>query len=338
MTAANSLLPVTVTVTPIVAKSPPVEPGMIEALGVHPAALLFPMMQGPELGLLVEDIERHGLREPIVLYQGQILDGRNRLRACELAGAEPRFEEWDGVGSPVAFVMSRNLHRRHLNESQRSIIGARAKTMYEEEAAEARASGLKIGDAIAPASEVGDDEKHREIPVIANLHERGRTANEEAAAMLNVSARSVATASKVLESGDEQVIAAIEQGDITVSDAASVIALPKPKQREALEEVRSGRARTLRQAAKIQEEEEEAQTASPRQIGDEIFSRKRLRGECKRFAVDLDKLLKRVDAVAMACGGPNDYTRRARDCLSVALRAIQECLMNCSRPPRDESN
>jgi hypothetical protein len=327
MTAVNSLLPVTVSVTPIVSKSPPIEPGIIEALGVHPAALLFPMMQGPELGLLIEDIEAHGLHEPIVLYQGQILDGRNRLRACELAGVAPRFEEWDGVGSPVAFVMSRNLHRRHLNESQRSIVGARAKDMYAEEAAERKAATqFAEGNAGRPRDE-NDDEKHRQITVSANLRSP-LTADAQAAKLLNVSPRSITFASRILESGDEQVIAAIEQGDITVSDAASVIALPKPKQREALDEVRHGRARTLRQAAKIQEEEEEAQTAPARQIGDELFSRKRLRIECKRFAIDLDKLLKRVDTVAMACGGPNDYTRRARECLSVALRAIQECLMN----------
>ena len=106
------------------------------ALGVHPAAELFPLMKGPEFGLLVEDIDAHGLREPIVMYQGLVLDGRNRLRASEIAKVEPRFVEWDGIGSPLTFVLSRNLHRRHLNEGQRAVIAARAKGMFEEEAAE----------------------------------------------------------------------------------------------------------------------------------------------------------------------------------------------------------
>ena len=108
----------------------------VRVLGVHPAAELFPLMKGPEFGRLVEDIEEHGLREPVVVYQGLVLDGRNRLRACEIAKLEPRFVEWDGVGSPLAFVLSRNFHRRHLNEGQRAVIAARAKGMFEEEAAE----------------------------------------------------------------------------------------------------------------------------------------------------------------------------------------------------------
>ncbi|OYV83438.1 MAG: hypothetical protein B7Z73_15975 [Planctomycetia bacterium 21-64-5] len=162
------------------------------------------------------------------------------------------------------------------------------------------------------------------------MHPPCAKVNAQAAALLNVSARSIATASKVLEGGDEQVIDAITAGTISVSDAATVIDLPKPKQREALEQVRRGRARTLKQAAKI-EDPEEPPAASSREVGEQIFSRKRLRIECKRFALDLEKLRRRVDAVATACGGPNDYTQRACDCLSVALRAIQECMMNCNR-------
>ncbi|HVA51386.1 MAG TPA: hypothetical protein VNH11_33905 [Pirellulales bacterium] len=329
MTASTGF-PVPVTITPIVSLAPPAELKTVGPLGVHPAATLFPMMHGPELGLLVEDIEAHGLREPVVLFEGQVLDGRNRLRACELAGIEPRFEEWDAVGSPLAFVLSRNLHRRHLNESQRSIIGARAKGMFEDEAAERKASTQFAEGNAGPTTEVRDDKKHRETTVGANLHPPCAKVNAQAAALLNVSARSIATASKVLESGDEQVIDAISEGTISVSDAATVIDLPKPKQRQALEEVRRGRARTLKQAAKI-EDPEEPPSASSREVGEQLFSRKRLRIECKRFALDLEKLRRRVDAVATACGGPNDYTQRACDCLSVALRAIQECLMNCNR-------
>ena len=111
------------------------------ALGVHPAAELFPLMKGPEFGLLVEDIGEHGLREPIVICQGVVLDGRNRLRACEIAGVEPRFVEWDGIGSPLGFVLARNLHRRHLNEGQRALIAAQAKAMFEEEAAARERAG-----------------------------------------------------------------------------------------------------------------------------------------------------------------------------------------------------
>lgn len=331
MTASTTSLPAVI--TPTIVTIEPAEPQLAGPIGVHPAATMFPMMHGPELGLLVQDIEEHGLREAIVLHEGLILDGRNRFRACELAQVPPRFVEWDGIGSPIAFVLSRNLHRRHLNESQRAIIAARAKVMFESEAEERKASTQFGEDRRDPSCEVCDDEKHREITVIANLHEPGRTVNEEAAGMLNVSARSVATASKVLESGDEMVIMAIDQGTISVSDAAAIADLPKEQQRQALDDVRRGRARTLRQAAKIPDPDDEPAAAAP-STGEQPFSRKRMRVECKRFTIDLEKLFKRLDAVAAACGGPNEYTQRARDCLQVAMRAIQECLLNFKPRPK----
>jgi DNA modification methylase len=59
-----------------------------------------------------------------VTFQGAVLDGRNRLRACEELGVTPRFVEWDGVGSPLEFVAAENLYRRHLTPGQRAAIAA----------------------------------------------------------------------------------------------------------------------------------------------------------------------------------------------------------------------
>jgi hypothetical protein len=82
-----------------------------------PRRRLFPLLpvDSPEFGELVSDIGEHGLLQPIVLHEGKILDGRNRHRACQHAGVEPRFEEWSGE-SPTAYVLLFNLHRRHLTE------------------------------------------------------------------------------------------------------------------------------------------------------------------------------------------------------------------------------
>lgn len=101
---SSPLVPVSV----VAVNTPRVRP-----TAAHPAAELFPMMKDTDLGMLIEDIDANGLREPILVFQGLVLDGRNRLRACETAGVEPRFIEWDGVGSPLAIVLSRNFHRRH---------------------------------------------------------------------------------------------------------------------------------------------------------------------------------------------------------------------------------
>jgi phage N-6-adenine-methyltransferase len=86
----------------------------------HPAAELFPLMEGGDFAELVADIAAHGQREPIVMYDGMILDGRNRWRACQQLGLAPVYREWDGVGDPEAFVISLNLHRRHLTREQRA--------------------------------------------------------------------------------------------------------------------------------------------------------------------------------------------------------------------------
>jgi hypothetical protein len=96
----------------------------------HEAANLFPMMDEDELKALAEDIKKHGLQQAIVLLDGQVLDGRNRLKACALAGVKPDFTTTSAHalppgGSPVDFVVSANLHRRHLTgEQKRAVIAA----------------------------------------------------------------------------------------------------------------------------------------------------------------------------------------------------------------------
>ena len=79
-------------------------------------------MDGGDYAALVEDIRTHGLREPLVLYRGQILDGRNRARACAEAGVDLAWREMAFVddAAAAAFVDSINLHRRHLTPEQKN--------------------------------------------------------------------------------------------------------------------------------------------------------------------------------------------------------------------------
>jgi len=91
---------------------------LTEKLQTHPIADLMPSMSEEEYKNLIEDIKVNGLIEPIYLFEGKILDGRHRYRACVELGIEPRFEEYSG-NSPVSFVISKNLKRRHLTESQK---------------------------------------------------------------------------------------------------------------------------------------------------------------------------------------------------------------------------
>ena len=92
---------------------------MTADLKFHPLADLFPLMEGAEFDALVADIKKNGLHYPIVLYDGKILDGRNRYRACLAAGFEPATRNGDHhIGDPAAFVTSRNIHRRHRRHGQ----------------------------------------------------------------------------------------------------------------------------------------------------------------------------------------------------------------------------
>jgi len=89
----------------------------------HEIADLFPLIYGDEFQLLCGDIKKEGLNHPVVLLDDKILDGRNRYRACVKVDIEPTFEEFKG-GDPLAFVLSENLHRRHLTTTQRAALAA----------------------------------------------------------------------------------------------------------------------------------------------------------------------------------------------------------------------
>jgi hypothetical protein len=97
-------------------------------LPFHEIANLFPLLEGADFEALKKDIQAHGVREPVWTYQGKIIDGRNRARACAELGIEPPTREWDGNGSLADFVLSLNLHRRHLSpEQKRAIVAAMLK-------------------------------------------------------------------------------------------------------------------------------------------------------------------------------------------------------------------
>lgn len=78
----------------------------------HPLAQRYPLLEGMAFEDLCSDIRANGLDKPITLYQGKILDGRNRYRACLEVGLPPRFEAYKG-DDPEAFVETQNDYRRH---------------------------------------------------------------------------------------------------------------------------------------------------------------------------------------------------------------------------------
>jgi len=102
----------------------------------HEASSLFPLLEGDDFDELCADIQEHGLLEPIWIHpdDGSIIDGRNRHRACIVTLTKPRFRTWNGDGSLVSFVVSMNLHRRHLSSFQRACVAQDMLPLLEKEA------------------------------------------------------------------------------------------------------------------------------------------------------------------------------------------------------------
>jgi hypothetical protein len=165
----------------------------------HDLANLFPLIEGEEFNALVADIKAQGLHEPIVIYQDAILDGRNRYRACMAAGIEWRSVPYTG-NDPLGYVISKNLKRRHSNESQRAMVADRLATM---------AQGART-----------------------DLSPTGEKSQAQAAELLNVGKRSVERAREVRERGAPELQAAVERGQVRVSAAADIASLPEQEQRE----------------------------------------------------------------------------------------------------------
>ena len=193
----------------------------------HPIANIFPLIaDGPDFDRFVRDISENGLKEDIWLYEEKILDGRNRYRACTAADVEPRFRSYDG-DDPVGFVVSLNLHRRHLDESQRAMVAAE----------------------IANLSHGGD----RTSEQTANLQLEA-VSRKQAADMLNVSERSVNTAKKVQKDAAPELVDQVKHGNVSVSAAAEVSSLPQEEQQHI---VAKGEKEILEAARKIRADKTE---------------------------------------------------------------------------------
>jgi len=154
---------------------------------VHPAAALFPMIPDDELQLLADDIAATGLHHPVVLAaDGTLVDGRNRLAACKLAGVDPTFTTYAG-DDVLAFIVGENIRRRHLTNGQRSMLGYDLLPMIEAAAKERMAAA---GASSAPG--VPAEKGLADRPDLSSAKSR-----DQAAKMVGTSGRSVGRAKRV---------------------------------------------------------------------------------------------------------------------------------------------
>jgi ParB-like chromosome segregation protein Spo0J len=191
----------------------------------HPICLLIPSADEDELQDLTDDIRAHGLIDPIVLFEGMILDGRNRAAACERAGVAPRYVRFGGGREDaLILVVSHNLKRRHL--SKQAIADALV-----------AAEDFNLHYALAePAADEGGAKAGAGAPgaksVIKITEPRTASSRKLAAAIGGlVSHVMIAATRKVKEKGEPELQEAVKRGRIGVQDAAKAADLPPERQK-----------------------------------------------------------------------------------------------------------
>lgn len=172
------------------------------AMKIHEAAYLFPEMTTDAFLKLKEDIRINGQQVPIIVQNGYLLDGRARYRACRELGIMPILCELPETNEPIERILnSLNFHRRHLEEGQRAMIAARMANSY-------------IG---------------------GNQYTPGTVSQKQAASDLKVSVDSLQRAKSVLNLGSAELIKAVDDGQLNVSNAAVIATLPEHAQNKVLE-------------------------------------------------------------------------------------------------------
>jgi hypothetical protein len=118
---------------------------MPKSLTPHPVAMLFPNMNDADFAALVEDIRQNGVRVPILVRRGKIIDGRHRYRACQTLGLPCPVTQWNGR-DPWLEAQSRNLVRRQLAKDQVYAIRKLAAERFPEFGAPMEAARLESKD------------------------------------------------------------------------------------------------------------------------------------------------------------------------------------------------
>ena len=205
----------------------------------HPVSFLFPTMTNSEFEALVEDIRLHGQREPILVYEGLVADGRHRWSACTALGIDPRLEHWQGDEEAlIRHIISVNLVRRHLSATERALLAARYANLPK------GINRFSIGAATAASMRQSD-----------------------ASRLFSVSPDSIQRARKVESNGADELVSALRGGEISLSEAARLARLTKDEQREVLSAaalVRAARTDERRALARAVIQAERPEAAFPK--------------------------------------------------------------------------
>ncbi len=267
----------------------------------HPFCLAFGLMKQAELENLADSIKSPlGLQKSIVLYQGKILDGRNRSTACKMVGATPTYIEYKGDDAgALAFVEAANFHRRHDTDADRAIQAAKLKPFHASLAAHRKRHNDSPGGSISANAEKGN-------------------AIDLAAAAVGASPASAERAAVVLENATPEVVAAMESGEVSISDAAAVAHEPPKEQRAAVKKVRAKKAKTLKAAVKKEPKEAEPEGGwEPGEATKFLKAADKALGQAVRAVADAQKILGKPAGLVAVHKGIDDA------CMALARFKVQ---------------
>jgi N6-adenosine-specific RNA methylase IME4/stress response protein YsnF len=221
-------------------------------LKFHEVANIFPLLEGEEYRSLVEDIKINGLLNPIWTYKNEIIDGRNRFKACRELNIEPKYQEWNGNGSLVGFVLSLNLHRRHLTPSQKSVVAIDILPMLEKEARERQGTRNDL-TSVKDLTQVKPEESKEQVkPIVSqkiDQRENGR-ATEQAAKLTGTNRQYVSDAKKIKEQAPE-LLDRVREGKFSIPEAKILANMESKKRDIVIEKIDSGEAKNIREASQI---------------------------------------------------------------------------------------
>jgi len=172
-------------------------------LQIHELAKIFPDMTPEEFNDLKEDIKQNSQLNPIITYEGAVIDGKNRLKALTELKIDPIFQEFEGDPEKLLdYVISQNLKRRHLNSSQRAVVAQKSLKLLKAQAKkrQGQRNDLKPEDAPPPV----------------------RPSAETAADMYGTNRKYVNDVQKIQEKAPE-LIKEIESGKKTVTQVLKVV-------------------------------------------------------------------------------------------------------------------
>lgn len=272
----------------------------------HPLAELFPPMGAEDFNALKASIETSGLHVPIVVHEGQILDGLNRWRACQEVGVTPATREFDpqADGDPLAFVLAMNLSRRHLDASQRAMVAGKL-------------TNMKPG---RPRNETGE---------ISPVSMQG------AADALSVDRKSVVAAKKVIDHAEPELVRAVESGRVAVSAAKSLVNLPRADQVAIATEADEKTRRRMVKEAKERERQAPKPEPPPTEIR-LVSAKAKTKGAKRAYSVDEWKALQKQEREQIiaegfeASGeGLNEQTGTAIEWARFSHNTVTGCLHDC---------